>query len=190
MSRFSAQVGRGELPEDPLSATALALRAVGDQAELAERAVELAALRGQSLPAGAAREAIDRFEKEVLTRVEGTAPSLRGDVAGCVGDGGGAEEPATAGAGLLGAYETAKDALLWAVTRAEFPAERWSVQLDRLRVARGIGEYAIEGSRRLEELESALGLPESPPVRSLGPPPPPPPPRLEDLTELPQVMIV
>ncbi len=163
VSRFTAQVGRGELPEDLLAAKALALRASGDQAELAERAVELAGLRGESLPAGAAREAIERFESEVLARVEGTDPTLRSEAAGDVEIA--EEEPGTAAVGLLGAYETAKDALLRAVTRGELPAERWSLQLDRLRVARGIGEYSVKGSRRLGELESAFGLPESPALR-------------------------
>jgi phosphate:Na+ symporter len=161
VSHFAAQIGRGELPEDLLAATTLALRAASDQAELAERAVEFVALRGPSLPAGAAREAIEHLEQDVLLRVQHAAPVVRSDAEERAegGSGRSPEEPGVAGDALAVAYDAAKGALLRAVTLAELPAERWSVQLDRLRLARGIAEYAVKASRRLAELDSALDLP-------------------------------
>jgi phosphate:Na+ symporter len=146
VAEFAARVGGRELPPELAGLPPLALQVARYQAETADRALELAALRGRAIESGELRRALEAEDVE-LARVLDAAEAEPYEV----------QAGEAARQGVEAAYAPLRSRLLTAAARGEIPVDRLGDQLDRIRAVRRIAEQVEKAARHLALLRGAEG---------------------------------
>lgn len=138
VASFAARVGSHELPPELTPLPPLALQVARDHAETADRALELAALRGGTVEPASIAEALAEAERGLAALLAVAAADPYDEDAG-----------RAAQARVEEGYPPLKSRLLLAAARAELPVARLSEALDRARTVRRLAEQVERGARHL-----------------------------------------
>jgi phosphate:Na+ symporter len=138
VASFVAQVGSRELPPELTPLPPLALQVARYQAEVADRALDLAALRAVVLQPSAIAGALADADAALAGVLDAIAADPYHEDAG-----------RAAQSRVEEGYAPLKARLLLAAARAELPVERLSEALDRIRTVRRLAEQGEKAARHL-----------------------------------------
>jgi phosphate:Na+ symporter len=146
VASFVALVGSRELPPELTPLPPLALQVARYQTEVADRALDLAALRAAAVEPPAIAAALADAEGALAAVLAAAAADPYDEATGRA-----AQERVEEG------YAPLKGQLLLAAARAELPVQRLSEALDRIRTVRRLAEQAEKAARHLALLQRGGG---------------------------------